>query len=59
MKTKLEKDEWYPIYTVDTRFGRYEVEMTEEEMAQVVSAFEQFYKIQRFLKEKCKESNHD
>jgi hypothetical protein len=48
MKTRVDSDEWYPIYDLSDRFGK-EVEVTEEFYKEYTKVMDKFWNMQRTL----------
>jgi len=50
IKVKINKDEWYPVYSFDNEsWGEY-VEIDIEKYKQMKKVFEEFYKVQKELR---------
>jgi hypothetical protein len=52
MRVYIDEDEWYPVFYIlkdDFRWGR-EVEMSEEQQAEILEAFAKFHQAQAVLR---------
>jgi hypothetical protein len=56
MKVKIDRDEWYPVYVIDSnyKYGE-EIELSEKEIAFIQQASEIFRKAQEFIVSKLED----